>query len=1113
VKTAPQVARLRAALAEVLAQRSVFSDDTYTQIVLAIYDRIRALQTRPDDNAALNSAVAENDEIRLVTVMFIDVVDSTEIMAVQRVDAEDWKKIIRDAHSVLRNVLRDWGGEVGQYLGDGLLCFFGAHHSQEDDALRAVYCALAIQEAIGGYARRVNDLYNINFAVRIGMSTGRVVVGVMGDETRKELLAVGTPTNLASRLQSLCAPGKVLIDSQTYQRVRNYFLTEAHPVTQVKGFDTPIEYYTVLGRRQKPAAQLTFNSIAGIATTFIGREREMSSLIRLSEQALNTPTFKIMTIYGDVVFGKSRLLQEALHRLNDFPFTQIVMVGSYEKRLTSFSLIHDLLAERCNLKEDTPPKIAEQLIVQHITETWPHPDAEPTAHIIGFLAGYGFGDSPHIRSLKSGGPDQKQIAFSWLAKWFHALAQSNGLLIAVDNLQWADLESLGLLEYLAQELRDEPGMLIGTARPEFLDYYPSYMSIVDWEVIMSLEPMSESDIQAMISAVLEHVDNVPPQLSTLIGERAEGNPLFVEEFLHMLFDNGVFELIEDNHWKVNRFLYATLTAQLLPNSLLALLQARLDEVPTTTRRVVQVASVMGQTFWTSAVAHIADLENIALELSDLETRGIIVQQADSGFDQEQEFVFRHTLYREVAYSMLTRPKRESFHRQVATWLAERVRDRPDYLGMLAEHYLHGQQHRESLSAYLMAAEDRFPRGLMRETLQMVESGLAAAREVPREIALPMVSRLWMLQGQALDALDRFEESSAASQTALMLMEEIPLDEMVEERVVAARTLGSAYLSLGRYDEAFDALHNAHTLLPKENVRQHAAVLRTFGALFGSRGQLNESLAYLQQAHELARESGDSREIARTMANLGMIALDQGDFAKGLDYTEHVLEMNRQDGNLYYQILDLSNLAMIHRFLFDYETALKICDQARALEIRIRYQDPLIKTNQALCMMMIGQREQGLKLLREAADTDYQNMYTYQRVQLAFITGMAIIEDYDRWQDAARALIANTRNQNRLLYGRGMLWLGMAQNALGDIQSAQATLREALKNELAYGGRDVWLGYHALANASSDAEEKKYYARKSLNALQAIATSLEDRPNLQAAVLNNPFAQWLTEHAH
>jgi tetratricopeptide (TPR) repeat protein len=356
----------------------------------------------------------------------------------------------------------------------------------------------------------------------------------------------------------------------------------------------------------------------------------------------------------------------------------------------------------------------------------------------------------------------------------------------------------------------------------------------------------------------------------------------------------------------------------------------------------------------------------------------------------------------------------------------------------------------------------------------------------------------MLQGQALEALDRYEESSAASQSALMLMDEMPPVDMAEERVIAARTLASAHLHLGHYDEAFRALNNAHSLLPKENVLQHAAILRTFGTLFYARGQLTEAVTFGEQALKLAQQSGESREIARVTAMLSTVALDRGAFADALDYSEAVLQTNRQQGNLYYQVLDLRQIATVYRCLFAYDLSMVLCDEAEALQARIDYHDPLLKTNRALNLIALGQPDIGLRILRETAGLTYQNVQTSWRVQLALVNGLGIIGDYDLCRAVAAELAEITREQNEVIYGRAQLWLGIALTGLGDVEGAWMALYDALQYEQTQGGRDLWLCYQALSRLNTE-----YHARMA-DTLRGMANSLQSRPDLHTALINSPI---------
>ncbi len=1090
-----QVAKLRRALDEIFDQRDVFTEEAFTQVILALYDKIRVLQTTSEAQAN-----DDRDEIRLVTIMFVDIVDSTRMTLTLK--ADEWKATIGDAHNQVAALIHKHGGEVGQYLGDGLLCYFGTTRSHDDDALRAVQCALAIQDTIVRFAQTLYLKHTIVFNVRIGISTGRAVVGMFGHEGNRTLLALGAPTNLAARLQNIAEPGETLIDAQTYRLARNQIVTQARPLTDIKGFDSPIEYYAVLAMREYRPTQLAANHIARVETPFVGRTADLVQLVAL----LAEPTWSVGTIYGDIGLGKSRLLQELLATTAAREFDSLLLIGNPQKKNVAYSVLQDWLIAHCNLRDEADQERREQRIVEYVRQTWDHPSAEASAHALGYLTGFGFEGSPHVRALhQNAGPEQTRMGYALIARWLRGVAETYPLLLIVDNLHWVDRASLGLLEYVVQELADLPGALLATARPNFHDYYPTYMQNVAAVVSLELQPLAAADIDQIIATVFEQIKQVPPALPTLIRQRAEGNPLFVEEFIYMLFDNGIIQVAEDGAWTINRFQY-NMRSDELPDGLLAILQARLDELSSDTRQVIQMAAAMGTTFWPGALRQLVGTA-ADTALTDLEARGLIFTNNGRDDDDETEYTFRQTLYRDLVYAMLARHTRSQYHQAIAAWLQQRVATHPQYLNSLAEHYLKGGQNAEALEAYVAAAQQRFERGLLIETLDLIEAGLDAAREVERDVALPRVGFLWMLQGQVLESLDRYEESSAASETALMLLGES--GTQAEERAIAARTLGSALLQLGRYEQAFDALNRANSLLAPGAHQQHAALLRTFGRLFHARGQLNEALAYEQQALMMAQDIDDSREQARIMAVLSTIALNRGDFASSLAYCEQVLALNRADGNLYYQILDLSQMATIYRVLFDHETALTLCAEAESLQARIRYTSPLVQVNRALSLLSIGQAETGLKLLREVAAVKYQNIVTQNRVQLGYMMGLSMTGDYEQCNERAAALVEATRNHNVILYGRALLWQGIAMNAL-EYPDAVDVLYEALNIELKYAGRNAWVGYYALGTASSDAAEQRHWYSEAVTVLQAVANSLHTRPELQRSLRNQPVVKWLMD---
>jgi tetratricopeptide (TPR) repeat protein len=328
-------------------------------------------------------------------------------------------------------------------------------------------------------------------------------------------------------------------------------------------------------------------------------------------------------------------------------------------------------------------------------------------------------------------------------------------------------------------------------------------------------------------------------------------------------------------------------------------------------------------------------------------------------------------------------------------------------------------------------------------------------------------------------------------------------------VIAARALASAHLNLGRYDEAFDALNRANSMLPKENIQQHAAILRTFGTLFRARGYLNESLAYQQEAYTLAQQGGDKREQGRVLSVLSTIALDRGDFSTALTYCERVLEQNRQDDNTYYQILDLRQMASIYRTLFAYNKALELCDEAEPLQQRIRYRDPLLDANRALCMISLGQSDTGIRMLRALAATEYQNPAIRQKVHLSLVMGLAMLGDYEACLERARLLAEESYNHNIILYGRSMLWQGIAQNALQD-EHALNTIKDAMDYELTYAGRYAWLCYYTLGTATPRPAEARYWYDQAYGTLLTMANSLHTRPALRQGLLSADITRWLAD---
>lgn len=1101
---ADSIEKLRNALTEVRSQRSQFSAETYAQVVMALLEKMRRSQTL----AMSQNEPVKSDEIRLVTVMFVDVVDSTKLA--HEMDAGDWKTLINDAHSLMATIVQEAEGNIGQYLGDGMLCYFGAEHSRGDDALRAVNCALLIQNAIKSFADKAMLKHGIKFAVRLSLSTGRVVVGLIGNEDKQELLALGPATNLASRLQNFAQPMTIVIDSQTQRRVRTHFRLHSHDLVEIKGFDEMVAFYTVLEKIQQPKTEFTINNIVGREMPFVGRETDVKQILDIWERSLRDKKFHVISIMGEVGLGKSRLLQHVTEKMNEQPVTQINMFADYERREMSHNLLRNLLISRCNLSDDTPPDVARDRIKEYIEQSWNDPDAQAVSAVLSYMYTSDSDPEYQYQAIRRGGHLQQRMIFSWVARWFNGMAESAPLLIVVDNLQWIDPLSVDLLEYLATALHDEAGIIIAAGRNDIRVMNTGYMRTISNHSQLPLEQLNNSATNDLIKAVLQDVERMSSSVTDSIIERANGNPLFVREFLSMLFDSNVIQS-KENRWQFNIIKYDATISE-LPSGLTGVLQARLDELPIQARQIIQAASVIGQRFWSGIVNEMLGMNTEAV-LEDLVQRGIIFQNAESSFDNEREYQFRHNLYREVAYGMLTRAKQETYHGDVTRWLVTRMAGKPEYFPMLAEQFSKAAQHEASLFTYLEAVQNRRSRGLLDETLSLIESGLAQSPFVPREVALPVTSQLWTVRSQTYNAINRFAEASAAADAALKLLEELPDNQLVNIRVTAARMLGVSYRSMGRYQEAHEALTQAHDMTPEDDAFLLSNVLGSFGSLSLYRGKLGESLAYQQRAYNYAEKTNQTSQITGILTQIGMIAFERGDIASALGYFERVLNLNLERENIHFQILDLRNIGATYQAVFAYDDALRTFERAQELEDYIHLHDALLQAYHGLTLIEIGRIDEGLAELDDAAKRGHADVYHNLQVQLAQIQGLVKVQDIDRAAGLIDGFLNATRTLNPILYGRGLMWKGCISHAQNPRGEAMRYLQETLVNESEFAGQAMWLCYYYLGEINDYLNLKQAYYSASSNILSAIGLSLSSRPQLQNIFNESDIVRKITKQSN
>jgi ABC-type oligopeptide transport system substrate-binding subunit/class 3 adenylate cyclase len=672
-------------------------------------------------------------ERRMVTILFSDVKESTAMA--EDLDPEDVMEIMDAAFDVLIEPIYRYEGTLARLMGDAILAFFGAPIAHEDDPERACRAALEIVEGARLYAERLERERSIaGFNVRVGINTGLVVVGEVGSDLRVEYTAMGDAINLAARIEQHASPGGILITHDTYRHVRGVFDVLAQDLLQVKGKREPVRTYLV--QRAKPRAfRKGMRGVEGIETRMIGREAELTRLQEAFYTAMEDRELQMVTVVGDAGVGKSRLLHEFDIWAEVLPEDYYFFKGRALQEMQSlpYALIRSLFAFRFQIEDSDPvPVVREKLERGASAALGDGEEGRTCAHFVGHLLGFELGESAHLR----GAPDDpKQIrdrALAYLVDYFQALALRDLVMMLLEDLHWADDSSLDVLNHLALALTDQPLMIVAAARPGLFERRPHWGEGQAFHRRLGLEPLTKRNTRRLVDEILQMMETVPGLLRDMVVRNAEGNPFFVEELIKMLIEDGLIIKAEDE-WQLD---LSRLTQTHVPSTLTGVVQARLDRLPLEERTVLQQASVVGRLFWDRAVVHINEATPGGVEearvqstLSALRGREIVFQRETTAFAGAQEYIFKHTMLREITYESVLRRLRRAYHGVVADWLMEQGGERAgEYTGLIADHLELAGRTGEATD-YLLEAGDR-ARGLYahREAIGAYERALALLGE-------------------------------------------------------------------------------------------------------------------------------------------------------------------------------------------------------------------------------------------------------------------------------------------------------------------------------------------------------------------------------------------------
>jgi class 3 adenylate cyclase/tetratricopeptide (TPR) repeat protein len=964
------------------AQRSTLGDALVDALIAAAREKLATLEgdapssdaPSPGARAKGRQAAAFQGERKLVTVVIADVRGSTQLL--EQLGTEAWVKLMNRIFVILEAEINRFGGAVDQFRGDGLVAFFGATGTNEDDPVRAVLATLAMQEALKPLAAelRANERASngrVELRLRIGVNTGEVIVGsVSKTQPQREETAMGEAITIAARMEQAAEPGTVLVSEHTYRLTWTQFKWRSLGTLAAKGVRRPIAIYRPLSAK---ANAEKIRGIPGLEAPLVGRQTELAALQQAIAR-LQAGEGGLVTIVGEAGLGKSRLVAEVRHlvagRYADMQWVE-GRCPSYGTSI-AYLLWVDILRGLLEVTPDTSPQAVREALrarVQALANVKSrYPERQPTLYpYLGQLLGLPLDTKTAVKMAGIEGEELKRGTFRAIESLIENTARQHPLVIVCEDLHWADPTSLELLERLLGDARQGiarrvPLLFICVLRPETAHGGALVKQLAArrqgrQHTDLWLTPLSIQESETLLHYLLR-MDELPPQLKARILNHAEGNPFYIEELIRSLLDDGVIVWDKDR----GRCETACDTAEVaIPNTLYGVLMARIDRLPEAAKRVLQLASVVGRSFPRRVLDAVAD--NAGRRRYDLDRALLTLEREELVYEQkpgpDPEYAFRHHLIQEAAYNSLLKQERAVLHEWVAEFLESyRTELRDAQVGVFAHHWERADRPDRAVAYLLRAGERAAEQFANVEAAEYFSRALALTPgySLQRYTLLLARERIYDLmgaraaQGRDLDALEtlaqalndpqreaeialrraHFAESlrdypaaMAEAQKAIRLAR---ITRDVNSEAAGYLAWGRALFYQGDYREARRQLQQALECAP-DFPQVQADSLRSLGMAADDQ---NEARDYFRQALHIHRKIGDQRGEWATLYNLSVLHLEQENCGKAMDYGERALRICRKIGDRQGERMALDNLGYVALCQADYTRARDYYEQTLRL---------------------------------------------------------------------------------------------------------------------------------------------------------------------------------------
>ena len=648
-------------------------------------------------------------ERRQVTVMFCDLAGSTELS--ERLDPEDLREVVRSYQDVASAAIAANGGYVAQYLGDGILAYFGYPTAHEDDARRAVRTGLTLVDDIADLSARSEREDGPAIAIRVGIDTGLVVVGEMGGGERHEQLAVGDTPNVAARLQTLAQPGQVVIGERTHRLVDGYFDMDALGAHPLKGISADMPVFAVTAERGfAPFSRLDM-------TPLVGRQSELATL-RTAFREASAGRGGAISIVADPGIGKTRLILAVKEMLRGSPHSVLECRCSAYAQNTELLPITELLQRQFGIvREDTPEERWDKIRTTLVRSSTLARDAAP---LFAFLLTVPLPSGAAMPDLPP--RERRQAVLETITAWLLEVSERAPQVLVVEDLQWADPTTIELLGMIVERIGSASVLGLFAFRPELTPLWDGTPNVQRIDLVR----LTASDTESLAEATAGGT-KLPTSVLREIVTKTDGVPLFVEELTKALLESGQLIQNDGTYQLANEKL-----ALSIPPTLQSSLMARLDRLGRDAKELAQLASVLGHTFTLDLLSTVGDIDRDALErrLAALADAELLYRGETDG---AVTYTFKHALVQETAYESMLRSTRQRHHLKVARMLEGRF---PDVVAtqpeLLARHYREGRDFAAAIRYLGQAGTIALQGSAIREAIAHFREGISLLPKVGAE---------------------------------------------------------------------------------------------------------------------------------------------------------------------------------------------------------------------------------------------------------------------------------------------------------------------------------------------------------------------------------------------